>query len=73
VYANPQTARGGAGDRCHADPADGCVRNRPGITDPAVLVRVEAECAYGWDVPVYLVRPDLRRFYVDHLRGVHPW
>jgi hypothetical protein len=48
------------------------VRNRL-ITDPAVLVRVEVECAFGWEVLVYLVRPDLRRFYVDHLRGVHRW
>jgi fido (protein-threonine AMPylation protein) len=63
----------GAGNRCHADPAGGCVRNRLGITDRAVLVRVEAECAYGWDVLGYRVGPDLRRFSVDHLRGVHRW
>jgi fido (protein-threonine AMPylation protein) len=49
------------------------VRNRLGITDRAVLVRVEAECAYGWDVLGYRVGPDLRRFSVDHLRGVHRW
>jgi hypothetical protein len=48
------------------------VRNRL-ITDPAVPVRVEAECAFGWEVLVYLVRPDRRRFSVDHLRGVHRW
>jgi hypothetical protein len=57
----PRLPAAGAGDRCHADPAGGRVRNRL-ITDPAVLVRVEAECAYGWEVLVYRVRPDLRRF-----------
>ena len=69
-YANPGGRRLRPMTDTYTGPGTGCLPYRLGITDPTVLVAVEPERAHGCEVLLCRERPDLRRFHLDHLRGL---
>jgi cell filamentation protein len=55
----------------YLDPVTGVLRNKLGITDPAVLARLEGDIAAVREIELIARRPKLGTYDLAHLRAIH--